>query len=445
MIPESFVLTIFPRENNAKNFSEDSLPDVPYSGFEESEGVQHVLSFDTQTFQADCQAVVGELRAALLALYRSVDADPMQPQAVSRRFGVNKNLTWKIAKVLETEDCFEAAALLPGSSGLRILIDAVAQKGEAAVGLAAAARRAWDGFEEMVERHAGDRAGLELMLDSMGVGEKPQQKSRQRAFQGASGLWGVQCDAQVIARFMAPSSSDQGLLDHALVTGWTGVRRLREIAPWPLINLQLRNDDGTPSAYLARREPLVESDAPHAWMLDEFASGARPDIQILPSASGLAFELGAGEVGRQGEFTCYFGYRFPSAVPRFADEHNTHGEFRHEISIPTRNLLLDLFVHRELEEALATRVRLFGNLRARDPELNPAFEAPISERLLDMGTNPRVATPLVERYSELIGFTVERTGWDLRDFRLLRLRCEHPPMHAMASIRYPLPKAGEER
>lgn len=162
-------------------------------------------------------------------------------------------------------------------------------------------------------------------------------------------------------------------------------------------------------------------------------------MRVHETARGVTFELQDGEVGRLGESDHFFGFRFPEAVPRFASEQNAFGEFRPAISIPAKMLMLDLFIHADLAEALQSTVAAYGNLRGGDPEPNAALRIPMSETLLRMGTNPRVATPLVDRYPELVDLVMRRCGWSLKDFNLLRLRYEYPPMHATMSIRYPLP------
>lgn len=395
-------------------------------------------SFDTQ-----CRKAIGELRAALLDLYKAVGADPTQPQEVARRFRVNKNLTWKAAKVLEEEDVFVAASALPGSSGLEILINSLAEKGGAPSELVQKARDAGEAFDRMVEIHTDDRANMELVLDAMGGGEKPLLRSRMLAFRGASGIWGLQSQTQLVARFMAPSKSQSGFLDQTMITGWSGVRRLRSIDAWPLFHSDARNDDGTALVPGPRKVPISDSAAPDAWMIRNFCSGEEPAVRMRATDRGMSFELANGPVGRLGEFTCFFGYFFPGAVPRHADTHNSFGEFRHMITIPTRTLLLDLFVHEDVKEALAMTVEAYGNLRAGDLEPDSAMRIPLSETLLDMGPNPRVATPLVDRYRELVDLAVRRGGWSLANFRLLRLRYDYPLMNTTMSIRYPLPVAGK--
>ena len=70
-----------------------------------------------RSFADDCRATASELRAALAAVYADVGADAARPQVVARRFRLNKNLTWKIAKVLQSTDPLETVPLVPGKIG----------------------------------------------------------------------------------------------------------------------------------------------------------------------------------------------------------------------------------------------------------------------------------------------------------------------------------------
>src|SRR4051812_40512166 len=55
---------------------------------------------ETGHLETECRVVVGEVQGALLEAYGVLGLDPAQPQEASRRLGLNKNLTWKISKIL---------------------------------------------------------------------------------------------------------------------------------------------------------------------------------------------------------------------------------------------------------------------------------------------------------------------------------------------------------
>ena len=61
--------------------------------------------------ESDCRQALQDLRGALLELYASLGLDPHAPQQATRRFELNKNLTWKVSKLMTTDDVQLAQAL----------------------------------------------------------------------------------------------------------------------------------------------------------------------------------------------------------------------------------------------------------------------------------------------------------------------------------------------
>lgn len=77
------------------------------------------LEVALRAFRTDCDDAIQDLRRALLSLARESDSDPLKPQEVSRRFALNKNLTWKFARVLLAPDSFAAIPMLPALKAWR--------------------------------------------------------------------------------------------------------------------------------------------------------------------------------------------------------------------------------------------------------------------------------------------------------------------------------------
>jgi hypothetical protein len=124
-----------------------------------------------------------ELRKSLNTLVTAFGSKPTQPQDMARRLGVNRNLTWKLSKVLCANDLQEAIQHLPGEEGVEIMLRAAQKKGVTRK-LANNVRSAHAAFNRVVEVHSGDRATLELMLDSWcGNGSSDRlEQSRKLAF-----------------------------------------------------------------------------------------------------------------------------------------------------------------------------------------------------------------------------------------------------------------------
>ncbi len=389
-------------------------------------------------FDEHCRESVLVLRGALLDLYREAGADLTKPQEVARRYKLNKNLTWKVAKIMQTEDAYSAVPLIPGAAGFEILLEAMSKAG-APADVVARVRAAAEGFDRMIEIHTGDRATLELALDSMG-GERPLEMSRKLAYRGNSGIWGIQSEVRVTTQFLAPNKHDPSLLDAALVGGFTRIRRLRPVPRWPVFQLLRYNDDGsTPN----RVEPMPieeSSDDSQAWMMRSFCDGAETPMHVVDSASGTTYEIGDGPVGKTGEFSCFFGYTEQGVVSRYRDEHNQFGELYSTVSIPTETLMFDLIVHKNLTEVVNAEVELHGRLWGNTDVGLPASKLPCADRVLDLGVGANLATPLVPRYSEMVRTVQERAGWNPSEFRCLRLVMMYPPMPSTAVLRYELPE-----
>lgn len=394
---------------------------------------------ETTRFEEHCRRSVQTLQAALLELYRAVGANPSRPQDVSRQFNLDKSLTWKVSRIMAATDGFEAVPLIPGPGGLEILLGAMS-RAAAPIEKLERVRAAAKEFDRMVEVHAGNRSTLELVLDSAGGG-RPMEMSRRLAFRGNSGIWGIQAEVRVTTYFMAPNRDDRAKLDLAILAGLSRVKRLRPVARWPVFQVREYNDDGSETGR-RRRESLEKhpTGASHPWIVRSLCSGALPELLLTQRGDTTIFELGDGPVGRTGECSCFFGFTDTAEVPRYRDTSNAVGEFVSSVSIPVEALLFDLFIHRDLTEAMTPRTEMIGSIGGSVEGVG-ALPLPLPETIRDLGLGALVDTPLVDRYSEGVGAIFERLERDPRDFRCLRLLIDYPPMSSRAIIRYDLPAA----
>lgn len=399
------------------------------------------LQLETVRFEPDCREAVQLVRGRLIELYASMDLDPSQPQEVARRMGLNKNLTWKISKIINATEALSAIPHMPGASGMEILLTSLETAG-APRQLIDGVREATDRFDQVVERHAGDRANLDLMLDSMGLGASalPLLTSRELAFQGNSGLWGVQARTRVTAAFVVPNKEDSSLVDTALVGGFVGFRRLRPTMGWPLFRFQFYDDTGSFSLDKGEEiDPTIGPNDP-VHLLKKYCSATMPNIITKSSSSVTEYLLPEGPVGNQGAFDCYFG-NIVRGSPRYRSPTDDHADFSSSITVPIETLVFDLIFHRSLE-IQAPDVRVYGRPTG-SPDV-PSARAdstllPLAERCVELaGSPPAVATPLIPRYAELVADVQNRFGFPGSQFRGYRLVLKFPPMASTVVLRWPL-------
>ncbi|MFI4853640.1 MAG: hypothetical protein ACIAQF_01520 [Phycisphaerales bacterium JB065] len=391
-------------------------------------------------FDEHCRRSVDGLRSALLELYRAVGADPSRPQDVSRQYKVNRNLAWKVSRIIGSAEPFEAVPMIPGPGGLDILMEAMSNAGAPSAAVERV-RKAVDEFDRMIEVHTGDRNQLELVIDSMGRGDDATEMSRKLAFRGNSGVWGIQAGVRVTAHFLAPSPTTPGMLDLAMIGGLTRVCRLRPIERWPVFQIRQYFDDGSNAFGNSRTplEPVPGEDASDPWLMRSCCSGTIPQIHLSQRGDTILYEIGEGPVGRTGQFSCMFGFADIAAVPRYRDDQNSVGELISSVTVPSEALLFDLFVHRDLVEAMSPSVAMHGTLGGALDSVG-SVELPIPETFRDLGFGAMIDTPLVDNYAAAVTAAMSRLGRNPTEFRCLRLLVEHPPMSSRVVARYDLPE-----
>ena len=381
---------------------------------------------------------VNDLRIAFARLCGSVEGLPERPLQMARFLRLDKNLAWKVARLVDAADPGEAVRHLPGPAGVKLVLDAFAQGGageqEIALVQAAVAR-----FDRMVGEHTGDRATLELVLAS-GVSDRPDaqrmEASRRLAFQGNSATFGVQARVRFGFQMLAPSVADRELVDVVAVGGLVDFRRLRTSAAWPLLSVAGYSDEG--GAGEVRQEPLEESRDGLPLLLD-FCSAPLPLIRAVPEPEGIVYELAEGPVGDTAATTCVFGWRTAAVGSVRGGPGNSRAEFMLTAETPAEALVFDLYVHRDLpfEGAPALRVTSSMHGRPRFPLTQHArYDLPLSEELEAIAAP--VAHALLPRHAELVETACARAGWRLADFRGHRLTLRFPPIPCVFTLSYPL-------
>ena len=384
---------------------------------------------------------VYRLRGALIEAYQAVGADSEAPREAARTLQIDKNLTWKLGRIINEEAIERVAASIPGANAVQKVVKAFEKAGVNAQ-LIDSVRDAFSEFDHMVEIHTGDREALDLLLDSMALSGNDQLvKSRKLAFKGNSGIWGAQSRVRLHTSIIAPSSDDPSQLDYAQIGGYTDLQRLRPNGAWPLFRMRYFNDDGsTPSNCMSSLIDDFEKNAPH--LLHQFGMGVNPAVETKDISSGLVYELCSGPVGKTSQCSLFYGYTDARSLSRYRDEHNELGEVLCLVNIPTETLMMDLLVHRDFASQIKPEVVVYGRASGdlnEHEQRDPRNQLPVSESLRYLGENPILATPHIPRYTEMVELGFDRCGFDPADFVAWRLVIPFPPMTSTVAIRFALP------
>ncbi len=407
----------------------------------------------SSSFEASARVVIGEVRASLAALLESVGADATRPQTVSRQFGLNKNLTWKVSKVLGEESPQVAVTHLPGRPGMEILLQTFQQAGAPAERLTSL-RSAIAALDQLVRTHAGNRETLAVMLGSFSERTEPllmqkEEASRKLCYQGNSAIWGALARVQLSSHFVVPSV-DPGRLDVAVVSGLIDFRRLRSDVAWPIATMRVGHDDGKGPSPLASRPLDPEVAAGEPPILREFCS--QPIIPLRaedgPAAHTRRFEISEGPVGNTAATTCILGRISPSLVSAWRTEEDRFGEHFTSLITPVETLVFDVFVHASLPlgtppASEAPTISVYSQL----PGV-PAYPQgprdrgllPISEEIASIASLAQRQISDLPDYERIVERVCRVAGCSIDDFRGYRFRLRYPPMPALAVVRYPLPE-----
>ncbi len=397
---------------------------------------------DSLVFLEEASTAVTALRRALGEVFEAVGADPAQPQENSRRFDLDKTLTWKIARVLREDDVTAAIQHLPGRRRLQSLLKAMAKAG-ANSDLVEAAWRAYDQFERIVEVHSGDRDTLDVMVASATnrLADRRFEQFRKHGYLCNSSVWGVRARLQFGMNIMAPSD-EPGMLNITTISGLLGFQRLRANVPWAVSSAHSwdygpeGDENGTtpvdPNGVAGTGVPLVSA----------FCSSPRPSMRMVRvEGSTKRFEVVDGPVGQGAQTDIVLGWRCQRA-PAYEERDGDLGEHGIMASTPAQTVVFDLWAHRSLAFAMNPVARVYSALPSgpRYPiEGREAGRLQMPEEVVSLGAGSRAATMAeYPRFGELLEYAASRNGWNIAEFRGFRYRLKYPPIPILALVQHPL-------
>lgn len=396
------------------------------------------------TFEADVSDVLTRMRSALAEVLAAVPDEIGRGIDLHRKLQIDRKLSWKVFKVANSADPVAAGPHVPSRASMRAFFRAARKRGVPKTLVESASRVAAD-FEDVVTRHAGDRATFDSMVSALAPDESTEQidlANRRLAFRAQRHVYGVQARTK-LKLVMLNASAAQDMIDVARAEGYISMRRLRDAAPMHVSSSGLANDDGTDRQM--NREPIDTLGASHGMaLLQDFCSRPLPRFRAV-SAGGntLRGELVNSGVGIRAASTCIEGHITRAAVPRYRDAANHTALFVAATYSPCEVLVMDLLVHEDIYGPLTPSVdvedRRFGTPLSMAPA--PEMILPSRFSVTHLGKGPSVLhTADVPRYAELGRYVFDRLGWEGDRFDVYRCRIEYPVVPSSIALRFPLPE-----
>lgn len=393
--------------------------------------------------------MITRVRNAFASILDALPGQPTRPQDVARSLGLHRKLGWQISKLVCEPDPFAAIQHLPGPVSVKRFL-AAARAHDISDEIVAAARGALRAYDGLVERHAGDRGSLEIMLAGC-AGEASVRRhlvQRKAMYAAGSFFWGVQARTCFHSFILHPAQRP-GWFDVACLIGLIEFRRVRSDVKWPLAITKRRSDDDT-EVEQPLRQPLAPLEpgadvlsAPP--LLKRFCSTPLPDVRRTVCADGWVLdEILGGPVGQQGALNCITGEVFRRACPCYRTEHSWIWGATIPVRTPARALLLDQFVHEDLFGQAEPEFHAYRDLdvlgRRAALQQRHADRIPVFESVDHLGRGLGSAwTPDVPHYLEMVQSAFELLGWDPARFHHYRVGMEYPPLPTTVAMEIALP------
>ncbi len=406
-------------------------------------------STTSPAFKDEVREVVQRLRGALSDVCFSLPGgSPERASQLASALDLDEGLAWKLMKVINVGDPFEATRYVPGPSGAKIFLRAARQKkiGEEVV---ARLESALSSYRRLIKELAGDRKSFDMMAAGQ-IERDPLRADivhRKGAFQHLSYLYGIQARTELRTYFLRPSA-DAPTYDLVSIHGYVSLRRIRESVPWRVSSVFTIDDVGTVQTQFACEplDPEGASDPGSAGLplLRQFSSLPMPVFRRVPRARGFHdYVLSDDRLGDAGQFTFFTGEIVRSAEPRFRDAHHQMLGVEVGARTPCERLIVDLFMHRDMFERFAPATDLYSDVFMHDPtEMFQTWDRmPTHETAVPLGRGmSAVFAREVPRYRELVAFAFARAGWKSDEFDVYRLTVAYPLVRTTMRISQTLPE-----
>lgn len=403
----------------------------------------------SKPFVDEGHAAVHGLRRAFAELLASVGANAEEPQELSRRFGLDKMLTWRIARVVREEDVWEAVQHIPRRPSIHIFVGAMTKHG-APQDRVDSLWTALQQFEQFVETHSGDRETLEMMssVAARRSADKRLEAFRKSGYDANSAIWGVRARTQIALRVVSPNRANPELLDLGTIGGLVDFRRLRASSSWAITTIA--------SWEGAEEQPVDASDSTFEWIepgskdavLREFSSPPNVQVRVVDaSPTRRRYMLTEGPVGNTASASVFCGWINRAVVSRHASFPKEEGEHGTQLFTPAESLIHDVAIHRDCAFAFKLRATVYSQMPGGPTYPNSGSDAvvlPLSTEIIELGDGlSSIATSDIPRYVEMTERIIDRMGHSPRDFKVFRYRLRYPPIPAISVIRHELlpPKA----
>ena len=360
--------------------------------------------------------------AALKALGSVMDAipgRPSRPQELARALGINKVFCSRLVGALRSSEPLAGVHALPGTAPLRSFLAAAEQTGVAPK-ITAHAGESVERLDVFIRKEFGARSNLRGLLSAHvpDAHEELLSTSKQAAFRGMAGIHGLELEAVLVTFLVHPSPHKPGWCDTAVINASYGLRRSRPNASYSFTLRRLGRDQD---------ERLAEV------LLPEFCAPEGVELAAKHEGECVRQTLLGSDFGRRHttDIVTTELYEANQPIDPAAEHEPPTRWFYATVSHPSRRLLFDVLVHKDVWATAAPELLIYdtimhGEVIPDDPRFAHS-KLDLLEEVQPIASASRLPRcPEVPRYGELLDHVCDRHGWSRADFRGHRVRSTYP-------------------
>jgi len=381
-----------------------------------------------------------ELRDAFTALVQAISKERPRSVDLATTTGIGKDISNRVLRATRMEDPLAVAHLMPGPVPLRRLITAASRAGDVDDAVAQRASTAVEQYEQLIATHAKDSTGLDVLISGWmpEVRSKLNVLARQSIFRGAAQLYGVDCETHIETAIIIPSGDGQ-TADGIALRHLLAVRRGRADARIVLPMQGIRMPNNAQLGCNLRGEPVQDASE---YILKSFCMNVDSDARIVRQHNHSYYLMDRAMLGLQGTADFVAAERATNCLMLRADSRSNRAGPFVPITVPARELVFDVLVHRdiypnEIPVAYQFDTARFGMVTPSAPIAPDAvLEEPSPLPPLGVGIE-RLRLGSAERYIPSLEHVLKEIQVDGDLLRAFRLRIEYPLVGSviMASFR----------
>lgn len=386
-------------------------------------------------FEPDAIApFAAEFRAALNRLVDAIPGDSPRPTAIARSIGINRVILSRLFNAIKADQPLEMLQKLPGPESLRSIADNLNARYDIPAHTVHNALHQIERFDALI-RQFGTRSALDAAISnsSQTFQARYEEAARYDIYNGMRHIMGIEGDTWLMAMAFSPSEFP----DAISVTTIHGAVAMRQLRP----DVPVRFSFGPPYKGHGIGESPTGSDI----KLERFYNNAPASLETEHHSGQVVHRLVDAALGKDNVIDMLAVAHNPKGAARYASAERKMGGAALFCDIPVRTLHCDLFVHRDIFPDSDPELRIYnpgsrGPANPNDPSrtIDIIRTADAPERLPQGST--WLDLPALPRYAEMVSHVFERTGMNLDDYRIYRVRIAYPILSFQHVIAFKAPE-----